>query len=106
MQEISFNEKSYQTAFGSADINKTPCGYCKFWQHKGYLTSPMLKKHKCIQKNCKYFTGNPNSEAFVMQKNKINTKKAHKKNRKRYLCGEITREEYENLTLQIGRLNI
>lgn len=28
------------------------CGYCHSKVHKGYLSVKMLKKHKCLQKQC------------------------------------------------------
>lgn len=34
--------------------NKPPIGYCHCYLHKGYLTSKLLRKHKCLTKNCHY----------------------------------------------------
>lgn len=31
-------------------------GYCHHRQHKGYLSPNLIKCHKCVEKNCRYFS--------------------------------------------------
>lgn len=32
-----------------------PCGYCHCDRHRGYLSVKLIKKHKCLSKNCEFF---------------------------------------------------
>ena len=40
------------------NTNKLPVGYCHLYAHQGILTTRLLKKHKCLSKNCPYIEKN------------------------------------------------
>lgn len=45
----------YTTIDGNQCNQKQRVGYCWSETHRGYLTLPLMRAHKCIEKGCKHF---------------------------------------------------
>lgn len=53
-------------------------GYCHFEGHPGYLTKKLMQEHNCLQKNCKHYEANLNTNYWqkkLAQKNARNLEK-------------------------------
>ncbi len=49
------------------DGTKTGCGkcvgYCTYYEHTGFLTDSLRKKHNCLKKGCRYYV--PKDKASI-----------------------------------------
>lgn len=58
-------EKPHRQSFVRPLINGSRCGsakclgYCHFDEHPGFLNQKLLRKHQCLEKDCKYFQPKP-----------------------------------------------
>lgn len=81
-------KKSLPTYCPTCYINGSKCnkknciGYCHNAIHRGYLSLALMKQHKCIERECKYFKKIKNSY-YWMHKEKAKKKFNENKQRKK-----------------------
>lgn len=56
--------------------------YCRYYKHLGAMSKAMVRKHECIQKNCKYYEKNLYNPYWYERKAYIAKKKREKQLRK------------------------
>ena len=49
---------------------ENPCGYCHCDRHRGYLNRTLIKKHCCVEKNCKFLEKYKNHTFWHIKKKK------------------------------------
>lgn len=76
-------------------INETPCGYCHFEEHEGFLKVEHVEKHRCAQKDCHYFERFNNHPYWRQYEIEKETKRLLRILRKMYLGGELSKKEYD-----------
>ena len=59
-------------------------GYCWCAVHKGYLTVPLLRRHNCLGKQCR-FLQRFNSVSFWVQRAKMKAKRKEQKEDLRFM---------------------
>lgn len=64
--------------------NKRPCAYCWSNVHRGYLNAKLIKKHKCLQKQCECLQKFDNHEYWILR----DKTKQLRKERKKILYGK------------------
>lgn len=80
-----------------ADIEKEPCGWCANRIHAGALYVKHLKKHQCVEKNCKYLRKNTEHQFWRQEETRKQKAKLGRTLRKAYLESLISLQQYKDL---------
>jgi hypothetical protein len=73
MSVVSLKKKNYLTIDGKHCEETQRVGYCWLDKHPGYITLPIMREHKCIEKKCTFFQ--KYSEAPYWKEKEIKRKK-------------------------------
>lgn len=79
-------------------------GYCWSQAHQGFLTVELIRKHKCLQKECRCFE---KIESHPYWEDKKKNQKKHKIGsaiKSAYLKGKISYKQYDELSSMYKRL--
>ena len=89
-KKIVMHNPELHPAYMRNQTQKIPVGWCSHNKHRGKLSVKQLKNHKCIAKQCPFFTKNPRHN-YWGQKEYIKESKRKKKFESRF--SEILLEE-------------
>lgn len=106
LNKIDFNSSTYKLIDNNIS-QKMPVGYCCYFLHQGYLSTSLLKRHKCLHKGqkgyCNFLKINydhPYMIKTLFEKEKLKSKKKiYKKIKKLYYSNKIdypTYKKYNN----------
>lgn len=99
-------EKHRKMSWKAIDGNRLmsePVGYCNNYIHRGWLSTVLLKGHKCLEKQCPYLDRNL-EHPFWTYKKRIKIRSSLSRIlRKAYLEGIITSKAYYRLCSTLNR---
>lgn len=97
MQMESFRHLEDAKFFDGKKVKKLPVGICKNRIHPGYVSTALMKEHKCIAKKCPYFDRNELHPIWDAREYHRLHKKIGKLLRKYYLQGIFNHQTYVKL---------
>lgn len=65
VKKVQTKTGHYSGYFDGVNRSEKPCGFCHYSQHKGFVSSDLLKKHNCIGRECHYFCKYEDSPYFI-----------------------------------------
>lgn len=88
--------KFFGNKTGELESNPTILGECRYYLHPGYLNKNIVKTHKCIEKQCPYFSGYSENKSLTALKASYYQKEKKK---------SIKRKKAKTATTKESRLN-
>lgn len=65
VKKVQTRDGQYSGYFDGVNRSEKPVGFCHCKQHKGYVSSDLLKKHNCLGRECRYFCKYNDSPYFI-----------------------------------------
>jgi len=84
-------------------LKSEPVGFCNNKVHRGWLSTALLKGHKCLEKQCSFLDRN-NEHPFWVQRKRLKIKSSLSRIlREAYIDGAITNKSYLRLCKVLNR---
>ena len=105
-EKKKFEEKYRQiTISGGFAEGHDLVGYCHYYGHKGYLLRKHMKEHKCLERDCKHFEKNEDSQYFSSADFTKRVRKVGQKLKKLWVKGLMTSSEYIDVNNDLQRVH-
>ena len=110
VKKVKTSEGTYSGYFDGKNRSEKPLGFCHYAEHKGYISSDLLKKHKCLEKGCHFLSKYEDSPFFVDRARRNEDKKLKKQGVNKPLspivccdCGKVFKACYGDTAVSIAK---
>ena len=99
-------EKHRQKGWKAIDGNSLmsePVGYCNNFVHRGWISTVLLKGHRCLEKKCPYLDRNLEHPFWIQKAKQKRKASIGRILRKAYINGVITSKAYNRLSNELSK---
>lgn len=110
VKKVKTSEGTYSGYFDGKNRSEKPLGFCHYAEHKGYVSSDLLKSHKCLEKGCPLLSKYEDSPFFVDRARRNEDKKLRKQGVSKPIspivccdCGKVFKTRCNDTAVSIVR---